>query len=54
MRELDDRALQEYDLEFKPTNIVKFQGLCKLVTQGVDIEEQEEDGWKDEPIMYTQ
>jgi len=46
--------LQEYDLEFKPSNIVKGQGLCKLVTQRVDVEEQEEDGWKDEPIMYTQ
>jgi hypothetical protein len=47
-------TLQEYDLEFKPANIVKGQGLCKLVTQGDDIEEQEEDGWQDEPIMYTQ
>jgi hypothetical protein len=47
-------TLQEYDLEFKPANIVKGQGLCKLVTQGADIEEQEEDGWQDEPIMYTQ
>jgi hypothetical protein len=47
-------TLQEYDLEFKPTNIVKGQGLCKLVTQGDDDEEQEEDGWKDEPTMYTQ
>jgi hypothetical protein len=46
--------LQEYDLELKPTNIVKFQGFCKLVTQGDDAEEQEEDGWQDEPIMYTQ
>jgi hypothetical protein len=46
--------LQEYDLEFKPTNIVKGQVLCKLVTQGDDIEEQEEDGWQDESIMYTQ
>jgi hypothetical protein len=41
-------SLQEYDLEFKPANIVKGQGLCKLVTQGVDVEEQEEDGWQDE------
>jgi hypothetical protein len=38
-RELGERrgnwmmTLQEYDLEFKPTNIVKGQGLCKLVTQ---------------------
>jgi hypothetical protein len=46
--------LQEYDLEFKPSNIVKGQILCKLVTQGADVEEQEEDGWKYETIMYTQ
>jgi hypothetical protein len=47
-------TLQEYDLEFKLANVVKGQGLCKLVTQGVDDEEQEEDGWQDEPTMYTQ
>jgi hypothetical protein len=47
-------TLQEYDLEFKPANIVKGQGLCKLVMQGTSDEEQEEDGWKDEPMMYTQ
>ena len=27
-------ALQEYDLELKPTSIVKRQGLCKLMTEG--------------------
>ena len=38
-RELGERrgiwviALQEYDLEFKPTNIIKVQGLCKLITE---------------------
>jgi hypothetical protein len=47
-------TLQEYDLEFKLANIVKGQGLCKLVAQGVNVEEEEEDGWQDEPIMYTQ
>jgi hypothetical protein len=47
-------SLQEYDLEFKPTNIIKGQGLCKLVTKEVDAKEQEDDGWKDEQIMYTQ
>ena len=24
-------SLQEYDLEFKPTTIIKVQGLCKLI-----------------------
>jgi hypothetical protein len=48
------KTLQEYDLEFKPANIVKGQGLCKLVTQDMGDENQEEDGWKEEPTMYTQ
>jgi hypothetical protein len=46
--------LQEYDLEFKPTTIVKGQGLCKLATRVMDSEDQEEDGWKEEPTLYTQ
>jgi len=29
-------ALQEYDIEIKPANIVSGQGLCKLVTQNID------------------
>jgi hypothetical protein len=47
-------TLQEYDLEFKPTNIVKGQGLSKLVTQYTSDEDQEEDGWKEETHMYMQ
>jgi len=47
-------SLQEYDLEFNPTNIVKCQGLYKLVTRITDVENQEEDRWKEEPTMYTQ
>jgi hypothetical protein len=47
-------SLQEYDVKFKPTNVVRGQDLCKLVTQGADDEEKEEDGWKYEPTMYTQ
>jgi len=47
-------SLQKCDLEFKPANIVKGQGLCKSVTQGDENKEQEEDGWQYEPIMYTQ
>jgi hypothetical protein len=41
-RELGERrgnwmtTLQEYDIEFKLANIVKDQGLCKLVTEGAD------------------
>ena len=39
-RELGERrgnwvtSLQEYDLEFKPTNIIKGQGLWKLIIEG--------------------
>jgi hypothetical protein len=47
-------TLQEYDLEFKLSNIVKGQGLCKLVTQDINDGDQEEDGWQYEPTMYTQ
>jgi hypothetical protein len=47
-------SLQEYDLEFKPKNIIKGQGLCKLATGITDSEDQEEDGWKEEPTLYTQ
>jgi hypothetical protein len=47
-------ALQEYDLEFKPTTIVKGQGLCKLATEAMDSEDQKEEGWKEEPILYAQ
>jgi hypothetical protein len=46
--------LQECDLELKPENVLKGQGLCNLVAQGAEYEEHEEDGWKDEPTMYTQ
>jgi hypothetical protein len=33
-------ALQEYDLDFKLANIVKGQGLCKLVTWDTNDEDQ--------------
>jgi hypothetical protein len=29
-------TIQEYDLEFKPTTIVRSQGLCKLVEKALD------------------
>jgi len=47
-------TLQEYDLEFKQTNIFKGQGLCKLATGIKDSKYQEEDGWKEKPTLYTQ
>ena len=32
-------TLQEYDLKFKPASIVKGHGLCKLMTESKDNEE---------------
>ena len=41
---------QEYDLEIKPTKLVKGQGLCKLVVKELDLQEEEE-GWENEDDM---
>ena len=38
-------ALEEYDLEFKPASLVKGQGLCKLMTEG---QNNEENSWENE------
>jgi hypothetical protein len=40
-------SLQEYDLEFRPTTIVKVQGLRKLATKAMDCEDQKEKGWQE-------
>ena len=42
-------TLQEYDLEFKPTSIVKGQGLCKLMTEG---QNSEENSWDNEAELH--
>ena len=42
-------ALQEYDLEFKPTSIVKGQGWCKLMTEG---QSNEENTWDNEAELH--
>lgn len=34
-------VLQEYDLEIKPSNIIRGQGLCKLAVESQDQEEEE-------------
>jgi hypothetical protein len=46
-------TLQEYYLEFKTTNIVKFQGLCKLVIEDLYLGDQSKDGWEEELSMCT-
>ena len=42
-------ALQEYDLEFEPTSIVKGQRLCKLMTEG---QNNEENNWDNEGELH--
>lgn len=41
-------SLQEYDLEIKPTKIVKGQGICKMVT---DSQDPKGEGWDNEEYM---
>ena len=45
-------TLQEYDLEIKPTNIVRVQGLCQLTAQSNDTEQQHTD-WEQEEAILT-
>ena len=42
-------ALQEYDLEFKPSSIVKGKGLCKLMTENRN---NEEHAWENETELH--
>ena len=50
-KELGDRrgnwltTLQEYDLEIKPSKLVKGQGLCKLAAEAQDPQIEQEEGW---------
>ena len=42
--------MQEYDLEIKQAKLVKGQGLCKLTTEALDPQEDEQ-GWENEAHM---
>ena len=42
-------TLQEYDLEFKPATIIKGQGLCKLMAE---IQNNEDDDWENETKLH--
>ena len=44
-------TLQEYDLEIKPTKLVKGQGLCKLTAEALDLQNEEDEGWDNEVDM---
>ena len=41
-------TLEEYDLEIKPSKLVKGQGLCKLVVEAQDPQIEQEEGWDNE------
>ena len=45
-------SLQEYDLDIKPTNIVRGQGLCHLTTHSNDPENRQV-GWEREEAAPT-
>jgi hypothetical protein len=40
--------VQEYELEFKLANIIKFLGMCKLEIESLDSIDQHEEGWEEE------
>ena len=42
-------TLQEYDLEFKRTTIIKGQGLCKLMAEG---QNNEDNDWENEAELH--
>ena len=56
-KELGDRrgnwltTLQQYNLEIKPSKLVKGQGLCKLVAEALDLQMEEEEGWDNEVYL---
>jgi hypothetical protein len=41
-------VIQELDLDIKPKNIVRGQGLCKLAAQSRDLGEPYNSGWDNE------
>ena len=44
-------TLQEYDLEINPAKLVKDQGLCKIVAEALDPQNEEDEGWDNEVDM---
>jgi hypothetical protein len=45
-------VIQEFDLDIKPTKIVRGQGLCKLATESQDLVEPENSGWDNELSLW--
>jgi hypothetical protein len=46
-------VIQEFDLEIKPANIVRGQGLCKLVAESQDSIGPGESGWENELFVCS-
>jgi hypothetical protein len=44
--------IQEFDLDIKPTKIVKGQGLCKLTIDAQDVINAEDLGWENELSLW--
>jgi hypothetical protein len=45
-------VIQEFDLDIKPTKIVKGQGLCKLIAEAQDQVDSENSGWENELSLW--
>ena len=45
-------VVQEFDLDIKPTKIVKGQGLCKLAAKAQDLMNAEDSDWKNELSLW--
>jgi hypothetical protein len=45
-------VVQEFDLDIKPSKIVKGQGLCKLATEAQDLINAGDFGWKNEFSLW--
>jgi hypothetical protein len=45
-------VIQEFDLEIKPTRIVRGQGLCKLAAKSQDLIENRDLGWDNELNLW--
>lgn len=46
-------AIKEYDLDFKPSKIVRGQGLCKLAVESNDQAVEEDQGWDNELAVMS-
>jgi hypothetical protein len=45
-------VIQEFDLDIKPTKIIKGQGLCKLVAEAQDLINAEDSDWENKLSLW--